>query len=125
MAAKTRKKTTSAKPKAKAQAKKKKSLLKTKASKQTKKPKMKARAIDFKFYAPLSKKVSIGGSFNKWKSMPLKGSKSGVWSKSLKLKTGRHEYRFNIDGRWENDNQRETELAGNGFGETNNVLTIR
>jgi 1,4-alpha-glucan branching enzyme len=84
------------------------------------------KKIDFNFYAPLSKKVALGGDFNNWKpeKHPLKGSKKGVWKTSLKLKPGRYEYRFLIDGNWENDNQRQTELVGNSFGQTNNVLFV-
>jgi 1,4-alpha-glucan branching enzyme len=92
----------------------------------TKKSKAIAKEIEFNFFAPLSKKVLLGGDFNKWKPArtSLKGSKKGVWSTSLSLKPGRYEYRFLIDGKWENDNQRQTELVGNSFGETNNVLIV-
>ncbi len=82
--------------------------------------------VDFRFYAPLSKKVALGGDFNNWntKKNPLKPSKTGLWSTTLKLKAGRYQYRFIVDGKWENDNQRQTELVGNGLGQVNNVLVI-
>jgi len=116
MAAKTSKSKTKSKAKPKAKITKSKKIVKTKT--------LKAKPVDFKFYAPLSKKVQLGGDFNKWKTAKLKGAKSGVWKTSLKLKPGRYEYRFVVDGRWENDNQRQTELVGNGMGQTNNVLIV-
>src|SRR5258706_15371239 len=70
------------------------------------------KAIEFRFLAPLSKKVSLGGDFNNWnaKKNPLKkAAKTGIWSASIKLTSGRYQYRFVVDGRWENDNQRQTE----------------
>lgn len=104
---------------------KKLSVCKTTVCAKPKKPAT-PKDIDFKFYAPLAKKVALGGCFNKWsaKKNPLKGSKSGVWATTLTLKPGRYEYRFTVDGRWENDNQRQTELVGNGLGEVNNVLVV-
>ena len=103
----------------------KKKNSKTTAVKKKTAPKA-VKAVDFLFFAPLSKKVLLGGDFNSWnaKKNSLKKSDSGIWKTSLKLKPGRYEYRFNIDGGWENDNQRQTELAGNSFGQTNNILII-
>ena len=82
------------------------------------------KAIAFTFYAPESKVIKVGGNFNKWKTAKLKSAKTGIWSTSLKLKPGRYEYRFVVDGCWENDNQRQTELVDNGHGQSNNVLVI-
>lgn len=85
------------------------------------------KAIEFRFLAPLSKRVSVGGDFNAWngKKNPLKKAvKTGIWSTTVKLKPGRYQYRFVVDGRWENDNQRQTELIGNGLGEVNNIIVV-
>lgn len=110
------------KKKIKAKTGKKAKKMPSKAKRAPKRPKK----IEFKFFAPLSKKVQLGGDFNKWKPAKarLRGSKAGIWSTSLNLKPGRYEYRFVIDGNWENDNQRQTELVTNSFGETNNVLVV-
>lgn len=58
------------------------------------------QSTGFKFYAPQAKKVHIRGSFNSWSMTALKPNKSekGLWSLSLKLKPGKHEYLFCIDG---------------------------
>ena len=112
--------------KSKAGSKKGKSTKKVTKTKKTVKAikKSSLKVIDFKFYAPLSKKVKLGGDFNKWKPASLKNSKKGIWSTNLKLKPGRYEYKFQIDGNWENDNQRQTELVSNGLGEANNVIVV-
>jgi 1,4-alpha-glucan branching enzyme len=133
MAAKTSKsKAKASKPaKSKAKAPKARKTIKTKAkTPKAKSPKravakkVAPKAIAFNFYAPESKVIKVGGDFNKWKTAKLKSTKSGIWSTSLKLKPGRYEYRFVVDGCWENDNQRQTELVDNGHGQDNNVLVI-
>jgi len=84
------------------------------------------KEIAFDFYAPLAKKVHVAGCFSDWAKKPisLKATKEGHWSKKVKLKPGRHEYRFLIDGNWEND-QKDVEIAVNEFGETNCVITVQ
>ena len=63
------------------------------------------KEVVFEFYAPESKKVSVAGSFNDWNAAksPLKKDSSGRWRLSLSLAPGRYEYRYPIDGHWEND----------------------
>lgn len=61
--------------------------------------------IEFILSAPQAKSVSIAGSFNQWdlSSHPLKQDKKGVWKISFPLGPGRYEYRFLVDGEWQND----------------------
>ena len=50
-----------------------------------------------------ARSVSIVGDFNEWRpdKTPLVAPKPGVWSVSLPLSPGRHEYAFIVDGkRW-------------------------
>jgi hypothetical protein len=50
-----------------------------------------------------ARSVSIVGDFNEWRpdKTPLIAPKPGVWSVSLPLSPGRHEYAFIVDGkRW-------------------------
>ena len=50
-----------------------------------------------------ARSVSIVGDFNEWRAdrTPLVAPKPGVWSVSLPLSPGRHEYAFIVDGkRW-------------------------
>ena len=67
--------------------------------------KIATKAVQFRYEAPEAGTVFIAGDFNKWDShaAELKKDKSGVWKASLKLKPGRYEYKFWVDGEWRND----------------------
>jgi len=83
------------------------------------------KEIEFSFYAPFASSVEVAGTFNNWNPslFRLKRYGDGSWKGAVNIKTGRHEYRFLIDGRWEND-QKECELVYNGMGSYNCVLTV-
>ena len=83
------------------------------------------KTSDFKFYAPQAKTVELGGDFNSWKSTknPLKKDASGNWSTSLKLKAGRYQYRYLVDGIWQNA-QEPVECVPNAFGSWNCVIEV-
>jgi 1,4-alpha-glucan branching enzyme len=55
--------------------------------------------------APQAQRVSIAGDFNQWNpsSHPLQRDIKGTWRISLDLKPGKYEYRFLLDGEWQND----------------------
>ena len=61
--------------------------------------------IKFEYSAPEAKEVSLVGNFNQWDSQanPMKKDKKGIWKVTLSLEPGRYEYRFFVDGNWEND----------------------
>ncbi|HEY7532050.1 MAG TPA: isoamylase early set domain-containing protein [Nitrospiraceae bacterium] len=63
------------------------------------------RKIKFELSAPEAREVSLAGSFNQWnpQANPMKKDKKGVWKATLSLEPGRYEYRFIVDGNWEND----------------------
>jgi 1,4-alpha-glucan branching enzyme len=67
--------------------------------------KLKLMKTEFSLLAPQAKSVLIAGSFNQWNlsAHPLKQDKKGVWKISLPLGPGRYEYRFLVDGQWQND----------------------
>ncbi len=69
------------------------------------KRKPKLMKTEFSLFAPQAKSVFIAGNFNQWNlsSHPLKQDKEGVWKISLPLGPGRYEYRFLVDGHWQND----------------------
>ena len=83
------------------------------------------KTVDFKFYAPQAKTVELGGDFNNWKSNknPLKKDASGNWKTSLKLKAGRYQYRYLVDGVWQNA-QEPVECVPNAFGSWNCVVEV-
>ena len=83
------------------------------------------KTSDFKFYAPQAKKVGLGGDFNNWKAdkNPLKKDATGNWKTSLKLKGGRYQYRYLVDGVWQNA-QEPVECVPNAFGSWNCVVEV-
>ena len=65
----------------------------------------KTKKVEFSLLAPDAKSVFIAGDFNQWKlsSHPLRQDKKGSWKISLALNPGQYEYRFFVDGQWQND----------------------
>ena len=87
-----------------------------KAVKKKTTPKTKKKSIPstgFSLYAPDVNEVYLAGDFNDWqpnaKEYRLRKYKGDIWKKMLKLKPGRYEYQFVVDGQWwcdpENDNR--------------------
>lgn len=76
----------------------------------------------FRLTAPGAKTVSVRGSFNAWEPRPLKRQRNGVWTTWMMLEPGRYEYRFFVDGEWENDPAAET--VQNEYGSTNCLLIV-
>ena len=85
-----------------------------------------AKKITFEFYAPQAECVELSATFNNWnpRETPLKKEKDGKWKATLSLPPGRYEYRFRVDGNWQND-QRPVECVPNPFGTWNCVLEVR
>ncbi|MBI4982367.1 MAG: glycoside hydrolase family 13 [Candidatus Omnitrophica bacterium] len=85
-----------------------------------------AKAVEFKFYSPQAKKVSLAGSFNNWdvKSGLAKKDSKGNWIAKASLKPGRYEYKFFVDGSWTND-PRCTSCVTNNFGTQNCVIEVK
>lgn len=85
-----------------------------------------AKPVQFKYYAPGAKKVSLAGSFNSWdaKALSAKKDSKGNWSVKVSLKPGRHEYKFVVDGSWQND-PRCSSCVTNSFGTQNCVVEVK
>lgn len=83
------------------------------------------KEITFEFYAPLSQQVAVAGTFNGWNPMDgkLKRTENGLWKGTFNIAPGRYEYRFWVDGHWEND-QKAVEKVRNAFGSENCVLEV-
>ncbi len=60
--------------------------------------------VRFQLAAPGARTVSLAGDFNGWSRDAIilrPGERKGVWTTTLRLKPGRHEYAFIVDGkRW-------------------------
>ena len=71
--------------------------------------------------------IVLVGDFNAWQigETPLKKAKTGGWSVSLDLETGKeYQFRYLIDGDiWENDSQADSYVPS-GLGSENSVLSL-
>jgi hypothetical protein len=82
--------------------------------------------VRFQLIAPDAQVVSLAGSFSDWTSdaYPMTQEDGGVWSITLPLPVGEHQYQFVIDGeRWIPD-PRSHALVDDGFGGTNSVVIV-
>ena len=85
-----------------------------------------AKRKEFKLYAPCAKKVFLAGSFNKWdsKAVAAKKDSKGNWSAKVSLKPGKYEYKFFVDGSWQNDPSCKS-CVPNAFGTCNCSVEIK
>lgn len=82
--------------------------------------------VRFQLIAPDADVVSVAGSFSDWTAdaYPMTREDGGVWSITLPLPVGEHQYQFVIDGeRWIPD-PRSHALVEDGFGGTNSVVIV-
>lgn len=82
--------------------------------------------VCFDLTHPTAQAVCIAGSFNDWHptDTPMIRLEDGRWAKELTLPPGRYEYRFVVDGQWEDD-PAAMELIPNPFGTANAVVEVR
>jgi len=83
------------------------------------------KKVPFEFLAPEAREVRLAGGFNDWdvNANPMKKDKKSSWKTSLPLKPGRYEYRFLVDGNWENDPSC-CDCVPNEFGSQNCVRIV-
>jgi len=69
--------------------------------------------------------VHVSGDFNNWSfdALPMVRDKRGVWRTRVALPGGRYEYRFIVDGDWQND-PNACGVVPNEFGSCNCVLEV-
>ena len=71
--------------------------------------------------------IVVVGDFNNWQigETPMKKAKTGGWSVTLDLETGKeYQFRYLIDGNnWENDPEADKFIPG-GLGSENSVLCL-
>ena len=83
-------------------------------------------AASFAITAPDARSVAVAGSFNHWdpNSHPLSGpDRSGRWTVTVNLPSGRYEYLFVINGNtWVLDPAALS--VDNGLGERNSILNL-
>lgn len=82
--------------------------------------------VRFVLMAPAAHSVSVAGTFNQWDAAatPLVRSGSGgVWTATLTLPAGQHQYAFVVDGgQWVPDPA--APAVADGFGRRNSILAL-
>lgn len=79
----------------------------------------------FQLSAPGANEVFVAGTFNDWKpdARALKRGKGDVFRTWMNLPSGRYEYRFVVDGQWQED-PTCGERAPSPFGGDNSILDL-
>ena len=100
-------------------------MSKKKETKNTPSMKRYDKKTTFKFMAPEAQSVLLAGLFNAWnlETHPLERTSNSLWEISINLSPGRYEYRFLVDGRWQNDPNCAA-FASNPFGSENCIVTL-
>ena len=82
--------------------------------------------VRFVLYAPGAQRVAVAGTFNQWdrSAAPLvRAGTGGVWTTTLALPVGQHQYAFVVDGaRWVADPA--APAVDDGFGRRNSVVAV-
>lgn len=88
-------------------------------------PASKKSRVNFSLHAPGARDVYLAGTFNDWdpQSRPLRCDKKGNWRTWMNLPTGQHEYRFIVNGDWQEDPQADAR-AVNPYGAFNSVVHV-
>ena len=82
--------------------------------------------VRFVLYAPGARRVAVAGTFNRWDrgaALLAPAGTSGVWTTTLALPVGQHQYAFVVDGaRWVVDPS--TPAVDDGFGRRNSLVAV-
>ncbi len=75
---------------------------------------------------PGARSVSVAGDFNGWNpgETRMERSDGGIWTTTIRVKPGRYQYMFVIDGKQWVADPLAAEAAGDGFGAQNAVLDV-
>ena len=94
-------------------------------SKKKRENKTQKKRITFKLVAPEAREAILAGDFNSWDARKhvMKKDNKGEWSKIVTLAPGRYEYKFLVDGEWQNDPSTD-QVVPNSFGTLNNFLNV-
>ena len=83
------------------------------------------RKTTFRCRVPEARNVRLAGSFTQWEAqaIPMKRGQDGTWTAQVTLAPGRHEYRFLVDGTWQNDPSCGA-CSPNPYGSVNCVVQV-
>ncbi len=89
-------------------------------------PNSEAHTVSFEYFNPAAREVLVAGSFNDWqpRATPMTKQRGGKWSAEILLKPGHYEYRFVVDGQWQDDPM-AARFVANAFGELNCVVEVK
>jgi len=82
--------------------------------------------VVFSFLAPQAEDVRVVGDFNGWKyesGLRLSRGKNGVWRQEVRLRPGKYQYKFIVDGEWVIDPENQN-VVENPFGSKNSLLVV-
>jgi len=81
--------------------------------------------VAFSLLAPKAQAVLLAADFTDWEKTPvaLKKLKGGIWKTTVSLAPGSYEYRFLVDGQWQDDPSCELR-RWTRFGSQNCVCTV-
>ncbi len=87
----------------------------------------KLKPVRFSFHAPQAMVVAVAGDFNSWDNSVhrMRHGRGGTWKRGLRLRPGRHEYRFVVDGTQWVDDPRASEYCPNVHGGRNAVIQLK
>ena len=59
----------------------------------------------FRFNAPAAMSVLLAGDFTHWQeeAISMRKGRDGIWTATVELTPGKHNYRFIVDGDWCDD----------------------
>ena len=81
--------------------------------------------VTFVAMYPHAKSVAIAGEFNGWNpdNTPLEKADNGRWVARMNLDSGSYQYRYVVDGRWQQDPHNGNSVE-NEFGEMNSLVEL-
>ena len=83
------------------------------------------KPVEFKFHADPGKNIVVAGDFNNWNptKMKLIDNGDGIYTITVQLTPGCHQYKFLVDGSWQIDFA-NPEMVQNDFGSMNSVIML-
>lgn len=94
--------------------------------------KEKSKTTEFSCHVPDDSGVFLAGTFNDWQmdATPMTKDAQGTWKANLELPSGRHEFKFVVNGDWccepgcDETNRDCPKCEPNSFGSMNRVVDV-
>lgn len=94
--------------------------------------KEKSKTTGFSCHVPDASAVFLAGTFNDWQmdATPMTKDAQGTWKANLEMPSGRHEFKFVVDGSWcceagcDGTNHECPKCVSNPFGSMNRVIDV-